>query len=136
MRHKFTINYKVSVMKSGASECSFLCSDCAKTHLHKCLISKKFPGLYPKLPLKRGGKGRGKVRKEEENDGKGTGICNFKHFPGVVPPDSHYKGREGRKGKGGAGNLGLNSGGWEGTGRGTRMKELLGGRERIKMEGP
>jgi hypothetical protein len=37
------------------------------------------------------------------------------------------KGREGKKGKGAAGNLGLNSRGREDTGRGTRMKRLLVG---------
>jgi hypothetical protein len=32
-----------------------MCIKCAKTHLRASVISKNFPGLYPGLPLKRGG---------------------------------------------------------------------------------
>jgi hypothetical protein len=55
---------------------------CAKTRLHASAISKNFPGLYPRTPVKMGkgwdgtgfGEGEGKERRGREGEGrKGKG---------------------------------------------------------------
>jgi hypothetical protein len=77
-------------MKLVDSDCSILCSKCAKTHLRTFVTLKNFPGGYtPGPPLKREGgerrergrergmkrrTGKGREKGGEEGDGEGTGM--------------------------------------------------------------
>jgi hypothetical protein len=52
-----------------------MCIKCAQTHLRASVISKKFPGLYPGLPLK----GEGLPEEEWEGRGGGRGEKGKRH---------------------------------------------------------
>jgi hypothetical protein len=99
-----------------------------KRNIHEYIISKKFPGVTPRTPIRNGrgqgrdsGKGKGKDGNYEV-EGKGRGTCNFKRFPGVISSTPVIKwkggrggdrneGREERGAKGVEGILGSNSAG-------------------------
>jgi hypothetical protein len=67
-------------MKLVDSDCSILCSKCAKTHLRTFVTLKNFPGGYtPGPPLKGEGGGKEGKRKGEGNE------------------EEDEKGREGKK---------------------------------------
>jgi hypothetical protein len=65
------------IMKLVDSDCSILCSKCAKTHLRTFVTLKNFPGGYtPGPPLKgegggKEGKRKGEGNEEEDREGEG-----------------------------------------------------------------
>jgi hypothetical protein len=69
---------KFTDKKLGDSESSFLPLKCAKTHLHALAISKIFPGIIHRIPIKMGEGGIGREMWDEEGrgtKGKGRGSC-------------------------------------------------------------
>jgi hypothetical protein len=51
--------------KVDISNCCSLCTNRSKTHLRESVISKIFPGLYPRIPVF---KGRGRKAEGREGD--------------------------------------------------------------------
>jgi hypothetical protein len=50
-----------------------MCIKCAKTHLRASVISKNFPRLYPRPPLKTEGPPRGEMGGKRKGKGRGKG---------------------------------------------------------------
>jgi hypothetical protein len=84
---------EIILMKPVASECWFLCLECAKTHLQASRGQKNFPGTSPPGP-QGGAPGRGRGRVEGEGEGKVGRGCKGRER------ERGEKGGKGGRGKG------------------------------------
>jgi hypothetical protein len=86
---------KVHAPEIGGSESRYLLQKCAKSRLHASVISKIFPGLYPRTPaiMGMGWDGR-EVAREGEGEGREwggrRGSCVLNDFLFRYAAPSHF----------------------------------------------